>query len=169
MEHTDPPWTPHMPGISPTPSQPCTIHTPMNPLLSQSTWSVSFKYSVWNIKVVATPLTSSRMFHYVMRSDLAIFNFFSVMIQCVWWGVTYMADTCLLTIHPGGSYMTPPVSFLLDHITTNKWLPPSMLLWLSTRSLLFIFSIVLPRYISQACWVASSPRFDFFHCTTVLW
>ena len=46
--------------------------------------------------------------------------------------------------------MTPPVSFLLDHITTHRWLPPSTLLWLSTRSLLFVFSIVLPRYISQA-------------------
>ena len=84
------------------------------------------------------------------------------------WGVTYVADTCLLTIHPGGSHMTPPVFCWLDHITTHRWLPPSMLLWLSTRSLYMYFSIVLPRYISQACWVASSPRLDFFCCTTVV-
>ena len=29
------------------------------------------------------------------------------------------------------------------------------------------FSIVLLRYISQACWVASSPRLDFFHHTVI--
>ena len=104
----------------------------------------------------------------VMISDLALFKF----LFTIWrgfWGVTYVADTCLLTICPGGSHMTPPVSYWLDHITTHRWLPPSMLLWLSTRRLYVYSSIILLRYISQACWVASSPRLDFFCCTTVLW
>ena len=104
----------------------------------------------------------------VTISDLAIFNF-PFTIWRGFWGVTYVADTCLLMIHPGGSHMTPPVSYWLDHLTTHRWLPPSMLLWLSTRSLYVYIPIVLSRYISQACWVASSPRLDFFCCTTVLW
>ena len=104
----------------------------------------------------------------VTISDLAIFNFLFT-IRRGFWGVTYVADTCLLMIHPGGSHMTPPVSCWLDHITTLRWLPPSTLLWLSTRSSYVYFLIVPPRYISQACWVASSPRLDFFRCTTVLW
>ena len=29
------------------------------------------------------------------------------------------------------------------------------------------FAVLLPRYISQACWVASSPRLDFFHRTVI--
>ena len=104
----------------------------------------------------------------VTISDLAIFNFLFT-IRRGFWGVTYVADTCLLTIRPGGSHMTPPVFYWLDHITPHRWLPPSTLLWLSTRSLYVYFPIVLLRYISQACWVASSPRLDFFRCTTVLW
>ena len=47
----------------------------------------------------------------VTISDLAVFNFFfSFTIRRGFQGVTYMADTCLLTIRPGGSHMTPPVS-----------------------------------------------------------
>ena len=41
-------------------------------------------------------------------------------------------------------------------------------LYVGIMTLLFIFLIVLPRYISQAYWVACSPRLDFFCCTTVL-
>ena len=104
----------------------------------------------------------------VTISDLAVFNFLFT-IQRGFWGVTYVADTCLLMIFPGGSHATPPVSYWLEHLTTHRWLPPSTLLWLSTWRLYVYFSIVLPRYISQACWVASSPRLDFFRCTTVLW
>ena len=100
---------------------------------------------------------------------LSHIKFSFLTIWCVLWGGSHMTDTCLLIIHPGGSHMTPPVPLSLVHITTHRWLPPSTLLWLSTRSLLFVFPIVLPRYISQACWVASSLRLDFFHCTTVLW
>ena len=104
----------------------------------------------------------------VTISDLAIFNF-PFTIRRGLWGVTYVADTWLLMIRPGGSHMTPPVSYWLDHITSHRWLPPSTLLWLSTRRIYVYFLTVLPRYISQACWVASSPRLDFFRCTTVLW
>ena len=103
----------------------------------------------------------------VTISDLAIFNFLCTIRRGLW-SVTYVADTCLLTIRPGGSHKTPPVSYWLDHITTHRWLPPSTLLWLSTRSLYVYFASVLPRYISQACWVASSPRLDFFHRTAIV-
>ena len=113
MEHTDPPWTPHMPGISPTPSQPCTIHMPMNPLLSQSTWSISFKYSMWNIKVVATPLTSSRMFHYVTRSDLDIFNSF-----LLWYNMSDEVSPTWLT----------PVYLLFIQVAVT-WLHLSLSYW----------------------------------------
>ena len=44
----------------------------------------------------------------VTISDLAIFNFLFT-IRRGFRGVTYVADTCLLTIRPGGSHMTPPV------------------------------------------------------------
>ena len=69
----------------------------------------------------------------VTISDLALI-YFSFTLWRGFWGVTYVADTCLLIIRPGGSHMTPPVSYWLDHITTHRWLPPSTLLWLSTRS-----------------------------------
>ena len=46
----------------------------------------------------------------VTISDLAIFNFFPYYMTWLQ-GVTYVADTCLLTIRPGGSHMTPPVFY----------------------------------------------------------
>ena len=71
------------------------------------------------------PQLSKFMCAGVTTSDLAIFNFLFT-IRCGFWGVTYVADTCLLTIHPGGSHMTPPVFYWLDHITPHRRLPPSM-------------------------------------------
>ena len=132
-------------------------------------WTVWDTYPLPLISNILDHLQGKNLFTKIVTiSNLAIFNF-PFTIQRGLWGVAYMADTCLLIIHPGGSCMTPPVPYWLDHITTHRWIPPSTLLWLSTRSLYVYFPIVLPRYISQACWVASSPRLDFFHCTTVLW
>ena len=59
----------------------------------------------------------------------------------------------------------------LSYWTTSPLIDDSLLVHCCDSVLgvlLFVVPIVLPRYISQACLVASSPRLDFFHCNTVL-
>ena len=62
-EPADPPWTPHTPGISPTPSSPHITHMVRVLVLSPSTWSRSSVYKELSVLVTASPLKSSRMFH----------------------------------------------------------------------------------------------------------
>ena len=58
-----PPWTPHMPGISPTPSSPCITHIVSILVLLLSTWSRSSVFKELSVLVAASPLKSSWTFH----------------------------------------------------------------------------------------------------------
>ena len=153
------------------------LHSPLNPCLHRSTviltQSNQEPSSSWHLHLLyADYHWDCLVFFILIHCYNKWLSKYLISFSTIWrgfWGVAYVADTYLLIIRPGGSHMTPPVSYWLDHITTHRWLPPRTLLWLSTGRLYVYFLIVLPRYISQACWVASSPRLDFFRCTTVLW
>ena len=126
---------------------------------------------VWQSSLEKTDVNlglRSEMIRCVTISDLALFNFLLLYDVASKVSPTWLTPVYLWFVQVAVTWL---------HLSPADWntspLIDDSLLVCCCDSVLggytCTFLIVLPRYISQACWVASGPRLDFFRCTTVLW
>ena len=123
--------------------------------------------------VILVPLSSLHKGTIVSAPSPSLFEVLRMTCLRVVLGIHQRHSLTFFCLCPGICSRSHPIHYLsLADWTTSPLIDDSLLVRCCDSVLgvlLFIVPIVLPRYISQACWVASSPRLDFFRYTTVLW